>query len=218
MSFLRTCIVLAAMMLLAVGPIRANSTHGEKGASNNGTTDDANFDALNNGPTISGIPTTVFFNTNSGDVLDVFTLPSSFTAGVPVTLSFNTTSGAYGIFDCDNGSSNFAIGVPTFPSTIPPVLTGPCTVGAAGSNDKFVSFVDGATSATLTFLGGSGAPTTVVLYANDGTLTAISSGSGTAVPEPATVLLVGIGLAGLVMLRRRVEKAGVSAGQARQLA
>jgi hypothetical protein len=212
MSFLRTYIVFAAMMLLAVGPIRANSLHGEKGASNNGTTDDADFKALNGGPDIDGIATTVYFNTNSGDVLDVFTLPSSFTAGTPVTLTFNTSSGVYGIFDCDNGSNSFAIGVPTFPSTIPPVLNGPCTAGPAGSNDKFVSFVDGTTSATLTFLGGAGAPSTVVLYANDGTLTGITSGSGTAVPEPGTLLLVGIGLGGLFLLRRRTETPGSNRG------
>jgi hypothetical protein len=75
-----------------------------------------------------------------------------------------------------------------------------------------VSFVDGATSATLTFLGGAGAPSTVVLYANDGTLTGITSGSGTAVPEPGTLLLVGIGLGGLFLLRRRTEAPGGNRG------
>ncbi len=191
--------MIAALLFCAAAPLRANSIHGTKGASNQGTAADANFGTLDGGPAISGIPTTLFINNNVDPsvTLDLFSLPG-FSTGAIFTLNFNTSSANYGIFNCDNGSSNQAV------SGIGEPLTGPCTVGSATSNTNFVNFVDGATSATVQFNGAAGAPSTFVFYAIDGTLTSITSGGTTTpVPEPSTIALLAVGLVGLLLFRRR---------------
>jgi hypothetical protein len=84
----------------------------------------------------------------------------------------------------------------------PVALTGPCTVGS--DNTNFVNFVDGATSATMQFNGTAGAPSTFVFYAVDGELVSITSSGGTTqVAEPSTIALLGVGLVGLLLFRRR---------------
>jgi hypothetical protein len=204
MSSSRLSLALVLVLLCAAVPLRANSMHGTKSASNNGTTTMANFDGA--GPTISGISTTLFMNTNESptEVDDVFTLPG-FSSGAVFTLTFNTSSATYGIFDCNNGANSFAVSTPVFPATVGTPLVGPCTVGSDNSN--FVNFVDGATSATMQFNGTAGAPPTFVFWVTDGELLSITSSGGTTqVAEPSTIALLGVGgvgLVGLLMFRRR---------------
>jgi len=201
MSSSRLSLALVLVLLCAAAPLRANSMHGTKSASNNGTTTAANFDGA--GPTISGISTTLFMNSNESptEVDDVFTLPG-FSSGAVFTLTFNTSSATYGIFNCNNGSNNFAVSS----DSTPIALTGPCTVGS--DNTNFVNFVDGATSATMQFNPSTGgAPPTFVFWVTDGELVSITSSGGTTqVAEPSTIALLGaggVGLVGLLMFRRR---------------
>ena len=201
MSSSRLSLALVLVLLCAAVPLRANSMHGTKSASNNGTTTAANFDGA--GPTISGISTTLFMNSNESptEVDDVFTLPG-FSSGAVFTLTFNTSSATYGIFNCNNGSNNFAVSS----DSTPIALTGPCTVGS--DNTNFVNFVDGATSATMQFNPSTGgAPPTFVFWVTDGQLVSITSSGGTTqVAEPSTIALLGVGgvgLVGLLMFRRR---------------
>jgi hypothetical protein len=201
MSSSRLSLALVLVLLCAAAPLRANSMHGTKSASNNGTTTAANFDGA--GPTISGISTTLFMNSNESptEVDDVFTLPG-FSSGAVFTLTFNTSSATYGIFNCNNGSNNFAVSS----DSTPIALTGPCTVGS--DNTNFVNFVDGATSATMQFNPSTGgAPPTFVFWVTDGQLVSITSSGGTTqVAEPSTIALLGaggVGLVGLLMFRRR---------------
>jgi hypothetical protein len=201
MSSSRLSLALVLVLLCAAVPLRANSMHGTKSASNNGTTTAANFDGA--GPTISGISTTLFMNSNESptEVDDVFTLPG-FSSGAVFTLTFNTSSATYGIFNCNNGSNNFAVSS----DSTPIALTGPCTVGS--DNTNFVNFVDGATSATMQFNPSTGgAPPTFVFWVTDGELVSITSSGGTTqVAEPSTIALLGVGgvgLVGLLMFRRR---------------
>ena len=201
MSSSRLSLALVLVLLCAAVPLRANSMHGTKSASNNGTTTAANFDGA--GPTISGISTTLFMNSNESptEVDDVFTLPG-FSSGAVFTLTFNTSSATYGIFNCNNGSNNFAVSS----DSTPIALTGPCTVGS--DNTNFVNFVDGATSATMQFNPSTGgAPPTFVFWVTDGELVSITSSGGTTqVAEPSTIALLGVGgvgLVGLMIFRRR---------------
>jgi hypothetical protein len=200
MSSSRLSLALVLVLLCAAVPLRANSMHGTKSASNNGTTTAANFDGA--GPTISGISTTLFMNSNESptEVDDVFTLPG-FSSGAVFTLTFNTSSATYGIFNCNNGSNNFAVSS----DSTPIALTGPCTVGS--DNTNFVNFVDGVSSATMQFNGTAGAPPTFVFWVTDGELVSITSSGGTTqVAEPSTIALLGVGgvgLVGLLMFRRR---------------
>jgi hypothetical protein len=203
MSSSRLSLALVLVLLCAAVPLRANSMHGTKSASNNGPAlgpMSANFTGA--GPTISGISTTLFTNNNESptEVDDVFSLPG-FSSGAVFTLTFNTSSATYGIFDCNNGSNNFAISS----DSTPIALTGPCTVGSDNSN--FVNFVDGATSATMQFNGTAGAPPTFVFWVTDGELVSITSSGGTTqVAEPSTIALLavgGVGLVGLLLFRRR---------------
>jgi hypothetical protein len=203
MSSSRLSLALLLVLLCAAAPLRANSMHGTKSASNNGPASgpmSANFDGA--GPTISGISTTLFTNSNESptEVDDVFTLPG-FSSGAVFTLTFNTSNATYGIFNCNNGSNNFAVSS----DSTPIALTGPCTVGS--DNTNFVNFVDGVTSATVQFNGTAGAPPTFVFWVTDGELVSITSSGGTTqVAEPSTIALLGVGgvgLVGLLMFRRR---------------
>jgi PEP-CTERM motif len=198
MNFRHLSVMIAALLFCAAAPLRANSIHGTKSASNQGTITDANFGTLNGGPAISGIPTTLFINNNVDPsvTVDVFSLPG-FSTGAIFTLNFNTSTANYGIFTCDQGSSSTPL------SATGQTLSGPCTVGDS-SVASFVNFVDGATSATVQFNGGAGAPSTFVFYAIDGTLASITSGGTTTpVPEPSTIALLAVGLVGLLLFRRR---------------
>jgi hypothetical protein len=196
MAFHRIGIILAAFLLTAAGPALANPIHGERSSSGQGLLADAFFDGTTT--PVDGVTVTRF--DDQGTIFDIFALPATFTSGTPVTLTFNDITQGYGIFSCENGSNNFGASEDSPPLAV----VGPCTVGT--NNEQFVSFAEGAKSSTLTFLPGAGAPSEFFAWTTDGNLTGIQAGSGnTSVPEPGTLLLVGMGLAGLCLLRRRTE-------------
>ena len=194
-----TTILAAALMLLASAvPAGANGVHSEKAASNQGLAADAFFDSPT---TVNGITVTPF--NDQGTILDVVQIPSSFESGTPFLLTFANINNGYGIFNCDNGANNFAISEDTPPQNIGSTCTqGPVVSGS--SNEQFVSFNEVGNTSTITFLGGAGAPPTFYFWTTDGNLTGIApvSATGTA-PEPAGLLLLASGLAGIALLRRR---------------
>ena len=191
----RFTIFAATLVLLASAvPAGANAVHTEKGASGQGLAADAFFDAPT---TVNGITVTPF--DNQGTIFDVVQIPSSFESGTPFALTFANINNGYGIFDCDNGSNGFAISADT-----PPINIGStCTAGPAGSNEAFVNFNEVGNTSTITFLGGAGAPPTFYFWTTDGNLTAIAPATSTNAPEPAGLLLLACGLAGIALLGRR---------------
>ncbi len=193
-----------AIFVLATVPARANSIHGEKGASGQGLASDAHF---NLPVTVNGIMVTPFVNSNAiapFDALDIFQIPSAFTTGTNYTLTFKSLAlvggnPVYGIFDCDNGSNTFAIS-----EDMPPVdLGSTCTPGTLGSNDQFVSFSEIGNKSTISFLGGTGAPSTFYFWTTNGNLTGIAP-AVTTTPEPSTFMLFGSVLVGLALFARRL--------------
>jgi hypothetical protein len=199
MSFTRLSVFIAALALLAVaGPARANGAHAEKGASGQGLIADANFTSVTR--TVDGVTIGQFDDQTT--LYDVFTIPSTFETGTPFVLTFSSIAAGYGIFDCDNGSNSFALSADS-PAV---ALIGPCTTGPVGSNDAFVSYLESGNTATISFLGGAGAPPAFVFYTTAGNLLDIKPAStSTGMPEPSSILLLASGLAGLLLLRRRVE-------------
>jgi hypothetical protein len=199
--FKHTAILAVALMLLASAvPAGANGVHSEKAASNQGLAADAFFDSPT---TVNGITVTPF--DDQGTILDVVQIPSSFESGTPFLLTFANISNGYGIFNCDNGSNNFAVSEDDPPQNIGSTCTrGPVTPAASPSNEQFVSFNEVGNTSTITFLGGAGAPPTFYFWTTDGNLTGIApmSATGTA-PEPAGFLLLASGLAAIALLRRR---------------
>ena len=135
MSFTRLSVFIAALALLSfAGPAHANSLHTEKGASGQGLIADANFTSVTR--TVDGVTIGQFDDQTT--LYDVFTIPSSFETGTPFVLTFADITQGYGIFDCDNGTNNFALSADS-PAV---ALVGPCTTGPLGSNDVFVNFVE----------------------------------------------------------------------------
>jgi hypothetical protein len=203
----RSTIFAAALVIFAVAtvPARANSVHGEKGASGQGLASDAHFKPST---MVNGITVTPFVNSNAiapFDALDIFQIPSAFTTGTNYTLTFASLANVggnpvYGIFDCDNGSNPFAIS-----EDMPPVNLGStCTKGPLGSNDKFVSFSESGNKSTISFLGGTGAPSIFYFWTTDGNLTGIAPATTSTTPEPSTFVLFGSVLIGLALFGRRL--------------
>jgi hypothetical protein len=193
--FNRSTIFAAVLVLLAGAvPAYANAVHAPKGASGQGALADAFFESTT---TVNGITVTPFDDQTT--IFDIFQIPSSFTTGTPFVLTFNDITAGYGIFDCDNGTNNFAISADMPPLALP---GSKCTVGPVGSNDAFVNFNEVGNTSTITFLGGAGAPSTFYFWTTDANLTGISPATVTA-PEPASLALLAAGLAGLALLRRR---------------
>jgi hypothetical protein len=194
----RFTIFTATLALLAGAvPAGATAVHSEKGASGQGLAADAFFEPA---ATVNGITVTPF--DDQGTILDVVQIPSSFESGTPFLLTFANINNGYGIFNCDNGANTFAISEDTPPKNIGST----CTQGpvSSASNESFVSFNEVGNTSTITFLGGAGAPPTFYFWTTDGNLTGIApvSATGTA-PEPAGLLLLASGLAGIALLRRR---------------
>jgi len=190
-------LIVAAAILFSVTPALATGIHSDKGASGNGLATDAFFDS----PTVvNGIPVTPFVNNNAGDTIDIFEIPAAFESGTDYVLTFTDISAGYGIFDCDNGTNDFAQSEDT-----PPVNLGStCTVGPLGSNDQYVSFDESGNTATIGFLGGAGAPSTFFFWTADGNLLSIEPASSVNAPEPASLLLLACGLITVMLFRRRL--------------
>jgi hypothetical protein len=202
-------LIVAAAILFSVAPALANGIHSDKGASGQGLESDAHFEP---GTTVNGVSVTPFFNDNAGNTLDenleIFQIPADFTSGTDYILTFSDITLGYGIFDCNNGSNNFAVSEDT-----PPVDIGStCTVGTLDSNDPFVNFDESGNTATISFLGGAGAPSTFYFWTPEtfdangnpiGNLLSIEAVSANA-PEPASLLLLACGLIGVVLFRRRL--------------
>jgi hypothetical protein len=191
--------IFAAVLVLLAGavPALANGVHTEKGASNQGLATDAFFDPST---TVNGIVVTPF--NNQGTIYDVVQIPNSFLTGTPFTLTFSNIANGYGIFDCDNGANNFAISA----DAIPVNIGSTCTVGPAGSNEAFVSFNEVGNTSTITFLGGAGTPPTFYFWTTDANLTNIAPVTSGTTPEPAGLLLLACGMAGIALMRRRLAQ------------
>jgi hypothetical protein len=206
--FNRLLVSAAALVVFAAAPVFANGAHTDKGASRQGLSTDANFNAPT---TVNGIAVTPFFNNNDSvnPLLDIFQLPSSFTTGSTITLTFANINAGYGSFDCDNGSSSTAISVPETGFPDGKTLTGPCTKGALGSNDAFINFTEVGNVATLTFNGGTGntPPPAFYFWTPDANLLSMTASGGGSVPEPSTYAMLALGLIGIAFLRRRAVQA-----------
>jgi PEP-CTERM motif len=214
--FNRFALSIAALALCAA-PVLANGAHVEKGASGNGLSTDAFFGTTSTGS--NGVAETPYTNTNDSvdTVIDVFQIPSNFTAGTgtPYTMTFasvlpNADGALYGEFFCNNGSSGTAISVPQGATNTPVALGSTCTAGSLDSSgtSPFLSFNQVGNSVTVTFLGGSNAPTNWYFWTTDGNLLSLKAASGsTGVPEPGTFALLAAGLIGLGLIRRRAEQA-----------
>jgi hypothetical protein len=200
----RSTLFLAAFVIFAIAtiPARANSIHGEKGASGQGLKKDAHFDPA---IVVNGISVIPFTNDNATapfNLLDIFQIPSAFLTGTGYTLTFNSlalvgTDPVYGIFDCDNGSNPFAVSEDSPPKK----LGSTCTPGVLGSNDQFVKFTEVGNASTISFLGGTGAPSVFYFWTTAGNLKAITPATSTT-PEPSTFILFGSILVGVALFRR----------------
>lgn len=191
----RSMILVAALVLFAAFPANANIIHAEKGASGQGLATDAFFKPAT---TVNGVTVTPF--DNQGTIFDIFQIPNSFTSGSSFTLSFNNLALGYGVFDCDNGSNGFAISADTKPVNIGST----CTKGPVNSNDVFVSYNEVGNTSTISFLGGTGAPSTFFFWTTDGNLLNIAPVSPVPTPEPDSLVLLASGLAGFALFRRRL--------------
>jgi hypothetical protein len=209
--FNRFALSIAALTLFAAAPAFANSVHASRGASQQGVSTDANFDAPT---TANGIPVTPFFNVNDSvdPLLEIFQIPSNFTSGTSYTLTFTNLAAGYGVFDCNNPNNpnaNFAISADSTPVT----LNGPCTAEAEGASDPFITYNEVGNTATITFTGSSSTTFYFWTTASEGTngslignLTSITAVNNT-VPEPATYAMLGAGLLMLTLMRRRTANA-----------
>jgi hypothetical protein len=209
-----------ALFLSASATMAGPITRMDKGASNHGVADPftscelptnpnncGNF-ATTSSRTVDGAPI-IQFVTNSGamaggivDLVDVFQVPGTIAAGDVLILNLVASADpiAFGIFACDNNGDG-----PIAGGGAP--LTGPCTIGALGDLGSFVTETDSGNSASFTFLGLPGLPSTWAFYTSPDELDSFTLNTGTTNPTPepgsASLLLAGALAAGLVALKAR---------------
>jgi hypothetical protein len=204
----------AALLALAAAPVFANGAHVDRGASRNGEPADAFFGTPFTGA--NGVTEITYDNTLTtvNPLIDVFQIPSNFATGTSYTMTFTNVlpvdlDAVYGIFDCDNGTGG---AVDASGNDLPGGSN--CTHENAGDGDKFVNFVenDATKTVTISFIGGQGTPPpSFYFWTTPGNLLNLSAasttGGGTGVPEPATYAMLGAGLLGLSLMRRRAVQA-----------
>jgi PEP-CTERM motif-containing protein len=208
--FNRFALTVATLALFSAAPAFANGLHADKGASMQGPAAQVGFGTAFVGP--GGITETPFNNTTltAGDpdaIVDVFGIPLNFESGTTYTMTFTSVVGnadgaVYGIFDCNNGSNNFAISSDSTPKNI----GGPCTAEDEGNGDQFVNFNQVGSKVSIQFqtVSGQTPPGQFFFWTTDGNLTDFAAGTTTGTtPEPATYTLLGAGLLALTLLRRR---------------
>jgi len=183
-----------SFVLASAVPAGANGVHAEKGASGQGLSGAAFFDPSTS---VNGITVTPFQDQST--LYDIFQIPSDFTTGTSYLLTFADITAGYGIFDCDNGTNGFAISADSTPVDIGTT----CTAAALGTSESFVSFNEVDNTSTIKFLGGAGAPSTFYFWTTDANLTGLAPVTSSTAPEPAGLLLLASGLAGIALLRRR---------------
>jgi hypothetical protein len=209
-----------ALFLSATATMAGPIVRMDKGASNHGVADPftscvlatnanncGNF-ATTSSRTVDGAPI-IQFVTNTGAsaggivvLADVFQIPGTIAAGDVLTLNLVPSAGLidFGIFACDNGTDGGPIAGGGAP------LTGPCTIGALSDLNSFVTETDSGNSASFTFLGLAGLPSTWAFYTDPGELASFTlKGTTNPTPEPgsASLLFAGALAAGLVALKAR---------------
>jgi len=207
------CFFTAVFLTVAFSTLAGPGIRKDKGASNNGPddpfgtciTEAGNCANFTTAPvrTVDGVAVFNFVQ-NPGDgtpalIFDVFQIPGAVVPGSQVSFTFNTLTGSYGAFACDNGSLGHGF------SSTGNDLVGPCTVGAAGSLASFLTETDSGSTATFTFKGGAGFPSSWTFYTDKDNLGSITVGGGTtAAPEPSSLVLL---LAGALVVGFAITKA-----------
>jgi hypothetical protein len=207
------CFFTAVFLTVAYSTLAGPGIRKDKGASNNGPDDPftaciaeagncANFTSA---PvrTVDGVPVFNFVQ-NPGDgtpvlIFDVFQIPGAVVPGSQVSFTFNTLTGSYGAFACDNGSLGHGF------SSTGNDLVGPCTVGATDTLASFLTETDSGNTATFTFKGGAGFPSSWTFYTDKDNLGSITVGGGTTTaPEPSSLVLL---MAGALLVGFAITKA-----------
>ncbi len=188
-----------ALLLASCVPAMANGVHSEKNVSAQGNLSDANFTGVTG--TVDGISYAQFDDQTT--LLDIFTLPASFTTGTAFTISMSDIDQGYGLWSCGPGATQG-----TSADDMP--IVGACTPGI--NNESFVSFNEVGNTSTVAFLGGADAPSTYTFWVtaldlngNNNLLDIKPVSTTNSMPEPSSILLLASGLAGLLLLRRRAE-------------
>ncbi|WP_333604930.1 cistern family PEP-CTERM protein [Novosphingobium sp.] len=199
-------------------------------ASDIGQSFTVNYDGFANGTTINGLTSQATFTlssvTSTGYVFDysltnttsggLDSRVSSFAFNVDPTITGATSTGA---FSYTTLNSNYPNGIGTVDVCFKGGFSGSCAgnsggvlTGDTGMGTMTLSFASAPSSITLSdffdryqSITGAGP---VSSASGTGTITSSSSSGGTQVPEPGMIGILGLGLAGLGMVRTRRRQTG----------